>query len=338
MLIFSYLLVMVLLAYSQVMIVRGANEQLAAQRFQARAQAFQVAEGGLDDAIQKLRADYNWTGPITAAMNGTGTYTVSATQSGSLRTIQSTSSTTNGTTTLASFLTSVVRRLIPPNFYDNAIYSADEIRLTGGASQVVGDVLTGSSETIEHAERIQGTVTHDPTASPLPRLDFRELYEIALRQGNIYDDARLRDIQRGWDAFPNTFCYLPPLNPNTPCEPNVNYVTTDLVLNGNIGTIGGFFVVVGNVLTDPNAVEDTTINGNGQIAGVVYTTGEFRINGGGNGLNVDGGVFAGSEGVRLNGNATIQYNQSYLQAVENLHVNPDVQVVLWRECAEAGCP
>jgi len=115
-------------------------------------------------------------------------------------------------------------------------------------------------------------------------------------------------------------------------------VTTDLVLNGDIGTIGGFFVVVGSVLTDPQTVESTTINGTGQVLGAVYTTGEFRVNGGGqNGLSVDGGVWAGAL-ARLNGSVTVQHNASYLQAIQALNINPAVQLLVWRECPPSGCP
>ena len=43
----------------------------------------------------------------------------------------------------------------------------------------------------------------------------------------------------------------------------------------------GFIYPLGEI------VDDTVINGNGTIDGVVYTLGEFRINSGGGNLNVN---------------------------------------------------
>ncbi|MBI5144106.1 MAG: hypothetical protein HZA30_03460 [Candidatus Omnitrophica bacterium] len=108
------------------------------------------------------------------------------------------------------------------------------------------------------------------------------------------------------------------------------YVETNLVLNGNVGTLGGFFVVAGDVVTNPGAEADTTINGNGTIDGTVYTLGDFRINGGGNGLGVTGGVW-GRDEVRLNGNATVSYNQDYMNAISGLNIGFKPQIVSWKE-------
>ena len=60
------------------------------------------------------------------------------------------------------------------------------------------------------------------------------------------------------------------------------------------------------------------------------------INGGGSGLNIDGAVWAGDI-ARLNGGATINYNTSYINAVKNLNINADLQLIQWRECASSGC-
>jgi hypothetical protein len=134
------------------------------------------------------------------------------------------------------------------------------------------------------------------------------------------------------DSFPDSFWYSEPTDPNDPTTgtPNVVYVESDLELNGNVGTIGGFFVVAGDVITNPDDTSDATINGNGEIDGVVYTLGEFRINGGGGGLNVNGGVWAGEE-ARLNGNAHIAYTEDYMAALEALDINVEVQITSWRD-------
>ena len=133
--------------------------------------------------------------------------------------------------------------------------------------------------------------------------------------------------------FPTSFWY-DTSDPN-PANwiPNVVYVEDDLVLNGNIGTIGGFFVVVGDVISDPDTTTSTLINGNGFIDGCVYSTGEFRVNGGGaTGLNVLGGVWSGSDGALLNGTVDIKYHAPYMDAIRYV-ISPSasLQMISWRK-------
>jgi len=329
-----------------VALVRGVSETRISERFTDQNAAFHLAEAGLDDAIQLLRnpstTDWDtWTGTGGPVTLGGGTYQTTVAQSGNLRIVQ-TSSQTTGAVQTPSRVEAVLRRTIPPNFYDNAIYGAGSIDLDGNAYVVDGEVLTGDMGPIDNTQNITcdtpPCLEQDASADPLARLSFAELYQIALSQGNVYDADRLQDIQQNQDAFPTTFCWGPPTDPDDPstCTPNVNYIVTDLVLNGNIGTIGGFFVVVGNVISNPASTEDTTINGNGQVEGIIYTTGDFVVNGGGGGLNVNGGVLAGDL-ARLNGNVTIAYNETYMKTLKKLDINPDIQVMMWRECPPAGC-
>jgi cytoskeletal protein CcmA (bactofilin family) len=335
-LIICYLVVALLLAFGSTLMVRSLNEQGVVQRHVALARAICLAEAGVDDALVRLRNPA--TGYWDACGNfGTAEYAVQCEKLDPLRRLMSTGTFTAPDGSATSRQVEVlVRRSIPPNFYDKAIYAADEITLKGNAYSVVGDILTGDEDPVQNTGNVVGTVTNDPAAQPLPLLDFAQLYAIAVSQGNVYDEARLDAIQQNQDAFPGAFCYSPPAIPGDPCVPNVNYITADLVLNGNIGTIGGFFVVVGNVLTDPTTTQDTTINGNGQIEGAIYTTGDFSVNGGGGGLNVLGGVWAGDE-ARLNGNATIQYQADYMNAIKHLGLNAGVQLVLWRDCSANSC-
>ncbi|MBI4354550.1 MAG: hypothetical protein HY595_04870 [Candidatus Omnitrophica bacterium] len=332
----GYLCVAVALIYGSVLMARSVFEQSQAKGSRDAASAFHLAEAGIDDGIDRLRADYNWVSTTTSTLPN-GSYQLTVTQDGSRRILRSISS-VSGNSNLAIQLEAVLDRAIPPNFYDNAIYAAEEVVLKGNSYSVVGDVRTGSDETVDNTGNVQGNVIYDQNADPLALLDFQQLYDVAQSQGNLYDHDRLHDIQQGQDAFPTEFCYSPPTDPNDPstCAPNINYITEDLVLNGNIGTVAGFFVVVGNVLTDPTATEDTTINGVGTVEGAIYTTGDFVINGGGGGLNVFGGVWAG-DGARLNGNATVEYYAAYMQAIANLDLNADVQLVGWRECPSTGC-
>ena len=335
--VFCYLLTAFLMTFGALLATRSRIDQQVAHRQRNQSHAFQLAEAGIDQALIALRANYDATAVATTSLGAAQTYAVSITQEGDVRTIRSTG-TSSEESTATKQIEVKVQRSIPANFYDNAIYGSSTITINGNAYSVTGDVVTGDENLVNNVSHITGQVFYDPAASPLPKLSFAQLHEIAASQGNVFDSGRLNGIKHGTDSFPTSFCYSPPTDPNDPttCTPNVNYVTTDLVLNGDIGTIGGLFVVVGNVLTDPSTTEDTTINGNGQIAGMVYTSGAFTVNGGGGGLNVSGGVWAGKK-IKINGNISVSYNADYMQAVKHMELESDLRVLYWQECAPGGC-
>lgn len=309
------------------------TEWRAAHAQQRRAQAFYLAEAGLDRAIGELRQSFAWTAGFSNEPYGTlGVYSVSVESLGNQRRLESVGEVTDGGPAARRTLEAVVRGTLPPNFFDHAIYSSGPVTLNGNAYTVTGDVLSGAVETpITNAGQVSGAITYDAAADPLPALDYEGLYTQAAAQGHVYDAARMQAVQQHQDAFPTAFWRTPPTDPADPTTgvPNIVYVTTDLQLNGALGTLGGFFVVVGDVVTDPAAVEDATLNGNGTVDGPIYTRGRFRINGGGGGLNVLGGVWAGVDAT-LNGNTTVAYQADYMQALQ-AYVAADVQMVLWRE-------
>ncbi|MDP1853589.1 MAG: hypothetical protein Q8L26_05255 [Candidatus Omnitrophota bacterium] len=324
MLIVVSLVLVVLLILVGAFIMRGIQEGNLTQRQKERYEAFNIAEAGLDKSVVELRNNFNWSGFGPAAF-GRGEYYVAVNSiSASERNLDCFGYVPLYTSARQTVhIEARIRKAIPVNFYDNAIYSAEEVDLNGNAYSVAGDIRY--AESIDNTGNVAGTITNDPSISPLARLDFTQLYNISTVQGNVYDSARLKNVQKGSDNFPSSFWYDEANN-----IPNVVYVTQDLALNGNIGTIGGFFVVAGDVLTDPSGGADASINGNGQIAGCIYTLGEFTVNGGGGGLNVDGGIWSAEE-TTINGNATVQYNTIYMNAISGLNINPDIQVVGWRE-------
>ena len=326
-----YWILAFLLCFGVAMAAYALSDLRASQRMQANLQALYLAEAGIDRTIVQLRQNYAGTAGFTNVSGGdSGTYSVQVgVLSGDRRALTATGSSTLLATPVQRVIEAVVQKFIPPGFYDNIIWAAANLDFNGNAYSVTGNVIHGDTSPSGDMNGVHGTVTYNAAANPLPRLSFQQLYNIAQAQGNVYDAARLSG---GPSVFPSSFWHTPPTDPADPSTgvPNVNYITTDLVLNGNIGTIGGFFVVVGNVLTDPDASEDTTINGNGQIDGAVYTTGNFRVNGGGQGLNINGGVWAGEE-ARLNGHATLTYNSSYMDAIEAMDIGADVQVLSWRD-------
>lgn len=326
------LVIVILLILLSVFIFRGAQEKDLIQRQKDTYEAFNLAEAGLDRAVTELKNDFNWAG-ITVAALGRGEYSV---------TVASLSLTereadcfgyipSSASARRTTHIKALIRKAVPPNFYKNAVYSAGDVDFNGNSFSVANNeappdnkaVLYADEYDVQQPGNITGTSTQDASISPLARLDFTQLRAISQGQGNVYDATRLQQVKNGQDSFPSSFWYAPGI-------PNVVYVEEDLQLNGNIGTIGGFFVVAGDVLTDPSGGADATINGNGQIAGCIYTLGEFTVNGGGGNLNVDGGIWAADE-IGINGNASVTYNAAYMDAISDLNINPDVQVVAWRE-------
>ncbi|MFH1771597.1 MAG: hypothetical protein ABH872_02165 [Candidatus Omnitrophota bacterium] len=330
----SVFLIIALVILCTAIYYRSVSESNLTRRYIASIQAFWLAEAGANRALSELRAYYNINGnDLWATSLGQGTYSADVITDGNSRIVLARGRIPYGDSgVIEKNLNVVMRKYIPPNFYDNGIYSGGDINTNGDSYEITGDVLYAEELSVEHPENISGTATQDPTASPLARLDFNQLLALSTAQGNVYDSGRLDDVKKGQDSFPATFWYLNPIDPNDPTTgtPNIVYVTSDLELNGNIGTIGGMFIVVGDVVTNPGETQDTTINGNGQIEGVVYTRGIFRINGGGDNLNVNGGVWAGQE-ARLNGNAHIAYNSDYMASIQALDIDAEVQVTSWRE-------
>lgn len=325
-----YLCVAVLIVLTMIVSGYALTESRAAQAQARLTQAFYLAEAGLDAAMAELRDDFNWTeGFASQPLGANGNFSVEVETDGDHRILTATGTVAVNGFPMQRILEAVVRQDLPDNFYDNAIYSADEVTFNGNAYQVTGNVLSGTQT--PSGTNVTGEFIEDPTANPLPALNYNQLYDLAYGQGNVYDADRLDDVQNNADSFPGSFWRVPPTDPSDPTTgvPNIVYITTDLALSGNIGNIGGFFVVVGDVLTDPSAVEDATINGNGTVDGPIYTRGQFRINGGGGRLNVNGGVWSGTE-TRLNGNANVTYNQDYMTALQAL-VQADVQIILWGE-------
>jgi len=328
----SYMVIVVLLIIGAVFIIRTINEKNLTYRYKESTEAFNLAEAGINLAIRVLGMNYGWSGSALTDL-GRGQYSVNVTSIQDKRQIISSGFIPSAVNFRAQkTIEAIVRKYIPSNFYDDAIYTAGQLDLNGQAYAVNGNVIYGDTKAATDTQNITGTITQDPSINPLAGLNFQQLYNISQSQGNVYDATRMDKVKKSKDSFPGSFWYRVPNDPSNPATgvPNVVYIETDLTLNGNIGTIGGLFVVAGNVLTNPLGTYDATINGNGQIQGAIYTRGEFQVNGGGGGLNVNGGVWSGTE-TELNGKATITYNKGYMDAIKALNIDPGIQILSWRE-------
>jgi cytoskeletal protein CcmA (bactofilin family) len=342
-LIFVYAVIFILLSLSASVIAHSILERKAFEITKQRAEAFYVAEAGMDSALAALKtsSSYGGTGGIPVSVSRDsiviGQYETTVVDVGSsLRNIVITSyvpqkTVTSGVlrqTCKAEGVARVSANPPPPSFYANAIYSAGEVEFTGNSYDVTGNVVY--ADTISNAGRVSGTVSHDITISPLAQFDFSAMRTAAVAQGNLYTAARLASGA----AFPTGFWYTAPSDPSDPTTgvPNVVYVEGDMTLHGNV-TAGGFFLVVGNVLTNPDVTSDTEITGNVTVNGCIYSTGEFELKGGGNSLNVNGGIWAGDE-AEFTGNAKVAYNTDFMAAVKHFVDNASsgtIQLLSWRQ-------
>jgi hypothetical protein len=342
-LILVYVVLGVLLVLSSVFFTRIVSDRKLFDIGRERQEAFYLAEAAVDKGIAGLNNSATYSGTPTAVALGRGEYKVTVSGSGSQRTLRAYGYVpSEAGARAARAIEAIVEKQSPPNFFDNAIYSAGDVDLNGDSYSIDGKVIYADSLS-GSTSHITDTVTKDPTISPLAQFDFQDLRDIAVAQGNLYDSARLADVNKNKDSYPADFWYTDPIG--VPGDypdfehyaasgtPNVVYIEGDMVLNGNIGAVGGFFLVVGDVLTDPDNTSDATINGNGTVEGCIYTTGNFRINGGGGNLNVNGGVWAGLE-ARLNGNATVAHKPLYMDSIEaliNSRTSVVFQLLSWRE-------
>ena len=288
--------------------------------------AFYLAESGIYKALYELRNNYAWAGegpiPINWAGSSKGEYetSVSIIEADNSRNVISTGYYPAKTGKYVS--RSIEVNISPPtpdSFYSNAMFAGENVDLNGNYT-VNGNIMYGTNIDPEGlGQQFDGD---------FPMLNFEQIRALSVSQvkangqNNLYTQA---DIDSN-KPFPTSFWF-----DETNGIPNIVYIETNLVLQGNIGTLCGFFVVAGDVLTDPaNAEADTTINGNGTIDGCVYTLGDFRINGGGNGLGITGGVW-GRDEIRLNGNATVSYSATYMNAISNMNIGFVAQITSWKE-------
>lgn len=96
----------------------------------------------------------------------------------------------------------------------------------------------------------------------------------------------------------------------------INNPGREVELSGNF-TGRGILIVAG----------DLKLSGNLSYEGLIYVFGQLSIAGGGNNLNVQGGVMADST-VALNGNVNVSYDQGTLEAVAK--ENSTSSIILWK--------
>ncbi|MFC1514676.1 hypothetical protein ACFL5X_02130 [Candidatus Omnitrophota bacterium] len=338
-----FLVSSVLLVLSAPLLQRAVSENLLSERFTKSTQAFWHAEAGVNKALYELKKNYS-TSPgssIWADSLDKGSYSIDITPvSGFDRMIiaHGYAPVLNGGQ-VERTIKVTVRNAGSTDIFSDAIYSAKDVTLNGNAYSVTGNV-TYAADINGDTSNIDGTITHDPSISPLAMLDFETLRNIAQAQGNYYDAARLSE--HFWeDDLPSQFWAAESIDGvdndedgqvDEPYEEyNVVYIENDLTLNGVFPPLGGLIVVAGDIISDPDDTDDMVINGVGEINGVIYTRGVFRVNGGAGSINVNGGVICGELG-KLNGNVNVTFNAEYMMALsDSVTVEGNVMVVSWEE-------
>lgn len=320
-LIITFMVVVMLVIISMGMFVRMFSESRAAERHRDNAVAFYMAEAAVDSAIRQLSLSSSNTAPSSGILgtgNGAGRYSFTITTfifRSAWEVVGTGYVPSAGAPRAQKTIKAVLaKKDLSDFFWDNAITSAGPVVFNGDAYTVTSpdgkwDVRYGT--TISGDDEIPlEKKAEDPNVSPLPRLDFELLQEMAAAQNHVYT---------GYDKdMPQTFW-------NINGQPNIVYITGTLDMTGQ-ETIGGFIIVGGDVITDVD------MTGNSSIDGCIYTRGHFQNKGGGNQLNINGGLWAGDAGCTLNGSITITYNEEYMNAIRSIPlIGADVQLISWRE-------
>jgi hypothetical protein len=303
-LIICYMIIAFLSILAGAFLTRSVSERSVASKYFDSTQAFWLAEAGISRAMKDFRTNGSFQN-VTSTELEPGGYNVTLVNSGKIR--------SRG---FIPFGAPKVQRIIELNlpFYSAAIYAAGNIDIKGDAYTIEGDVVyagTGPTPSPDSPDNIEGTVTHDPSISPLNLLKFAELAKISEEQG-WYDPITHET------TYPDdSYWYNETLR-----IPNVVYLEGDLKLNGG-DNVYGFFVVGGE------AICDVTIVGNVNVNGCIYTQGDFTVKGGGGALNISGAVWSGGD-TNLNGSIDIDYNADYVAGLLKLGINTNYRKI-WRE-------
>ncbi len=339
-LIVAFMVIVVLTILSLAVISRSVSERFLTQRYAESIKAFWLAEAGVSRVLDELRENPN----LSVGNNllsppptlGPGQYNFDLVAKSGIPGVQNYTVRVHGcipadcncvTPPNNCRVTRIVQVVmnqyqdIPPGFYDNAIYSAGNVSI-GSNCTVNGNVFSGGTVT----GPVNGVTTQDDPIlhnNGLPALSFAELRQKSIDQGWYNPDTQTT-------TYPTTSFYNIAPSPAYPAGvPNVVFVNGDFTLLGGKQVVKGFIVVGGDT------VYDAEIGGNASIDGCLYTRGNIWLHGGGgNIINVNGGVWAGGT-ITMTGNEQINFNPDgpgYMSAIrDGLHPNTDVQIRDWRD-------
>lgn len=324
----SYAILLFLLVLGGVFFARTMADRKLLDIQKDDLQVMYLAESGVDRALYQLRQDKNMPDATSSvySLDSNRSYKYNITTSSGNKIITGYGYVQRPDGRVVEGRVETVARF--PNFYGNALYSAGDIEIKGSSYSVSGEAVYATAIT-GITTNITGGATRDESISPLAEFDYAALRAIAESQFNADTTANNNvytvDELQNKTAFPEYF-----YNQNNPANgPNVVYVEGALSVSGN-STLGGFFVVVGNILDDPNAVVDVSTGGTLNIDGCIYTRGELTIKGD---VEVRGGVWAG-EGITLDGGITVLYDADNMADIKSIAGDPTanqpLQFKSWR--------
>ncbi len=352
-LILSLIVLVVLAVLGAATLSRSISESRIAQKELESVQAFWAAEAGVNRALYELREGNNfdtvnvndiWSNSLLSVQ---GAYSAEVTNiTGDDRIIEVHGYFPASLPTMTRKIKIVVSKLpLPSGLFDHAIYTSGELTSNGAAGSVTGDIIVGGTFT-DNGGITMGTPTEDPSINPIARLNFEDLKIASEAQNNDYETSKngKKYYEPGTTtekALPGDFWYTTAddgidndgddvIDEADEWMPNIVYIDGDIDISGS-GTVGGFFIVGGDV------VADATLSGSGMIDGVVYMLGGLTINGGGgeDTLNINGGILAGGD-TTLNGSPTIEYNSVYMDAIENnTPIDSDPEIDSWEDISDS---
>lgn len=319
------ILLVALTIFSTALISSSFSENAFAIRYLESTQAFWLAEAGINRALSELKIN-----PVLYAIDNTelgqiGGYNATIDTSSLINLNGDITVTAHGFIPLDEpFRADRVIQVIinrttstPTNFYnDTVLYSTNDINITNNAFDINGNVIYGDEFNVKNPDNINGTNTSVPNAT-LPELNFAQLKYLSQRQGYYYNGTDIEPPPFPTEFWNNQTAQIP--------IPNVYFWDTPLLLTLK-GSVGGLFIVGGG----GNVTNDIRIIGNVNVQGCIYATGQFRIDGGGGQLNIDGAVFAGN--ALINGGGTLAYNDTYMQIMQAWSSNVDsLTVTSWED-------
>lgn len=327
-----FLAIALLVIISIGMFLRMFSESRASERHRELTQAFYLAEAAIDKAISKLPSNTADESGVALGQNGRYSLSITVLEAGKKWKAVGTGYVPNmppNARTQKRIEAFLEKKDLDDDFWNNFIYSAENVEFKGSAYISTGDVRFAGS--LKNGDNVPlENRKYDPSINPLALLDFDYLKQIA--QSQTRPDGHNNYFPVGDKSFPTSFWY-----DEAAGIPNVVFIEGDLRISGGHQTIGGFIIVPGNYSdtgADPNNV---TITGNASIEGCLYTRGYFSNRGGGDALNVNGGIWAGKskgviEAVDIRGGIAGKNNQIYMDAIRN-NINPstEVQIISWRE-------
>lgn len=310
--------------------------------------AFYLAEAAIEHAKDELRSNFNanpTTGDSTVFTLGDGEYkfTVSTTANPDQKMVVGTGAVPTIADPDFTHVIEVVVEDIPPStlpdIFEGALWASGDLDINGDDRTVDGDIFAGGDINCNPGS-CNGVNDPDPEQQNDPNYPFYNftleeldaLKAISQAQGNYFAGSPSAS------DLPTSFYYQAP-DPSDPTDkgiPNIVFIENDgldqgtLTLGGNT-TVGGFYVVVGDYMTNQAGGGSVSVlNGTASLDGVIYVMGDFTKNGGGNNTTVDGAVFA--KHIELNGKSRFQYNQDYVDSIENAAIdNGALESVSWNQ-------